>query len=36
VEASSSSLAAILAAERLKRTRQSGLGDFVRAVLDGL
>ena len=36
LDASSASLAAILAAERLKRARQSGLGAFVQGVLAGL
>jgi len=36
LEASSAGLAAILAAERLKRARQTGLDTFVRGVLDGL
>lgn len=36
LDASSTALAAILAAERLKRTRQSGLDAFVRGVLAGL
>jgi guanylate kinase len=36
LDASSAGLAAILAAERLKRARQSGLDAFVRDVLDGL
>jgi guanylate kinase len=36
LETSSTGLAAILAAERLKRTRQSGLEAFVRDVLAGL
>jgi guanylate kinase len=36
LEASSSGLASILAAERLKRTRQSGLDAFVQGVLAGL
>ena len=36
LDASSASLAAILAAERLKRARQSGLGVFVQGVLAGL
>jgi guanylate kinase len=33
VEASLATLTGILAAERLRRTRQTGLGDFVRKVL---
>ena len=36
LDASSAALAAILAAERLKRARQSGLGAFVQGVLAGL
>jgi guanylate kinase len=36
LDASFAALSAILAAERLKRTRQSGLPDFVQGVLDGL
>jgi guanylate kinase len=36
LDASFAALSAILAAERLKRARQSGLPDFVRGVLDGL
>ena len=36
LDASSAALAAILAAERLKRTRQSGLDAFVQGVLAGL
>ena len=36
LDASSAALAAILAAERLKRTRQSGLDAFVHGVLAGL
>jgi guanylate kinase len=36
LETSSAGLAAILAAERLKRARQCGLDTFVRGVLDGL
>ena len=36
LDASSAALAAILAAERLKRTRQSGLDAFVQSVLAGL
>jgi guanylate kinase len=36
LETSSAGLAAILAAERLKRARQAGLDAFVRDVLDGL
>ena len=36
LETSSSGLAAILAAERLKRARRTGLDAFVRGVLDGL
>ena len=36
LDASSAALAAILAAERLKRARQSGLDAFVRGVLAGL
>ena len=36
LERSVSGLAAILAAERLKRVRQPDLPDFVRAVLAGL
>ena len=36
LETSSAGLAAILAAERLKRARRTGLDAFVRNVLDGL
>ena len=36
LETSSAGLAAILAAERLKRARRTGLDAFVRSVLDGL
>jgi guanylate kinase len=36
IDASLAGLTAILTAERLKRTRQSGLGDFVAGVLAGL
>ena len=36
LETSSAGLAAILAAERLKRARRTGLDAFVRGVLDGL
>jgi guanylate kinase len=36
LETSLAALAAILAAERLKRERQTGLADFVRKVLAGL
>jgi guanylate kinase len=36
LQASFSGLAAILAAERLKRVRQPDLSDFVRGVLAGL
>jgi guanylate kinase len=36
LETSSAGLAAILASERLKRARQTGLDAFVRDVLDGL
>ncbi|MGE0853441.1 MAG: guanylate kinase, partial [Hyphomicrobiaceae bacterium] len=36
LDASFAALSAILAAERLKRARQSGLPDFVQGVLDGL
>ena len=36
LETSSAGLAAILAAERLKRARQTGLDAFVRGVLAGL
>ena len=36
LETSSAGLAAILAAERLRRARQTGLDAFVRGVLDGL
>ena len=36
LEASAARLAAILAAERSKRERQTGLADFVRGVLAGL
>ena len=36
LDTSFAALSAILAAERLKRARQSGLPDFVQGVLDGL
>ena len=34
-EIAEKSLRSILAAERLKRQRQTGLGDFVRSVIEG-